>query len=131
MLILGSYKSYKILDLSGNKFYGKIPLSFKNLSSLAYLHLEVNNLHGYIPPSLGKCPLEALYLHGNNLSGTIPKQVLTLSSLLNLDLHDNHLVGSIQLEIGNLINLEQLDVSWNMLSGKIPSTLANCVKLRF
>ncbi|KAL7215797.1 hypothetical protein ACSBR1_027862 [Camellia fascicularis] len=92
--------------------------------------VDVNNLHGNIPPSLGKCPLVDLYLDGNNLSGTIPKQVLTLSSLFNLDLHDNHLVGSIQLEIGNLINLENLDASRNMLSGKIPSTLGSCVKLR-
>ncbi|CAL5403854.1 unnamed protein product [Camellia sinensis] len=128
---IGKLQKLQFLDLSGNKFYGKIPLSFKNLSSLAYLHLEVNNLHGNIPPSLGKCPLVDLFLDGNNLSGTIPKQVLTLPSLLNLYLHDNHLVGSIQLEIGNLMNLEQLDVSRNMLSGKIPSTLANCVKLRF
>ncbi|KAL7220509.1 hypothetical protein ACSBR2_013399 [Camellia fascicularis] len=74
---------------------------------------------------------EDLALGWNNLGGTIPKQVLTLSSLLNLYLHDNHLVGSIQLEIGNLINLEQLDVSRNMLFGKIPSTLGSCVKLRF
>ncbi|CAL5342771.1 unnamed protein product [Camellia sinensis] len=128
---IGKLQQLQNLDLSGNKFYGKIPLSLKNLTLLEHLYLQVNNLHGNIPPSLGKCPLVDLNLGGNNLSGTIPKQVLTLSSLLNLYLHDNHLVGSIQLEIGNLINLEQLDVSRNMLSGKIPSTLGNCVKLRF
>ncbi|CAL5406899.1 unnamed protein product [Camellia sinensis] len=128
---IGKLQKLQILDLSGNKFYGKIPLSLKNLTSLEYLYLEANNLHGNIPPSLRKCPLVDLALGGNNLSGTIPKQVLTLSSLLNLYLHDNHLVGSIQLEIGNLINLEQLDVSRNMLYGKIPSTLGSCVKLRF
>ncbi|CAL5392972.1 unnamed protein product [Camellia sinensis] len=128
---IGKLQKLQILDLSGNKFYGKIPSSLKNLTSLAYLHLGINNLHGNIPPSLGKCPLVDLSLGWNNHSGTIPKQVLTFSSLLNLYLHDNHLVGSIQLEIGNLINLEQLDVSRNMLFGKIPSTLGSCVKLRF
>ncbi|XP_028117411.1 putative receptor-like protein kinase At3g47110 [Camellia sinensis] len=122
--------NFQALDMTnnhfiGNKFNGKIPLSSKNLTPLAYLYLGGNNLHGNIPPSLGKCPLVDLALDGNNLSGTIPKQVLTLSTSLNLYLLDNHLVGSIQLEIGNLINLEQLDVSRNMLSGKIPSTLAS------
>ncbi|CAL5403860.1 unnamed protein product [Camellia sinensis] len=120
------------LDMSDNHFIGNIFADIGKLQKLQFLGLsDVNNLHGNIPPSLGKCPLVVLYLDGNNLSGTIPKQVLTLSSLLNLDLHDNHLVGSIQLEIGNLINLENLDVSRNILSGKIPSTLGSCVKLRF
>ncbi|XP_028122773.1 probable LRR receptor-like serine/threonine-protein kinase At3g47570 [Camellia sinensis] len=124
------------LGMGHNHFIGNIFADIGKLQKLQilefseYLYLDVNNLHGNIPPSLGKCPLVDLFLDGNNLSGTIPKQVLTLSSLLNLDLHDNHLAGSIQPEIGNLINLEQLDVSRNMLSGKIPSTLANCVKLR-
>ncbi|CAL5403846.1 unnamed protein product [Camellia sinensis] len=100
------------LHMADNYFIGNILADIGKLQKLQILDLSANNLHGSIPPSLGKCPLVYLALGGNNLGGTIPKQVLTLSSLFFLHLQDNHLVG-------------------NMLSGKIPSTLGSCVKLTF
>ncbi|XP_020087906.1 probable LRR receptor-like serine/threonine-protein kinase At3g47570 [Ananas comosus] len=74
--------------------------------------------------------LELLNLSNNRLSGSIPKEVLTLSSLTNfLDLSHNLLNGSLPLEVGNLINIGALDLSNNMLSGETPDTIGKCTIL--
>jgi len=44
-------------------------------------------------------------LHGNNLIGTIPKELCVLKSLEVLDLGMNQLTGPIPREIGNLARL--------------------------
>ncbi|CAL5366228.1 unnamed protein product [Camellia sinensis] len=90
-----------------------------------------NNFQGNIPPSLGNCrTLQLLFLSQNNLNGTIPKQVVSISSLsMYLDLSQNQLSGSLPMEVGNLINLGYLDVSKNLLLGEIPSTLGSCTSL--
>ncbi|XP_058217505.1 receptor kinase-like protein Xa21 [Rhododendron vialii] len=74
--------------------------------------------------------LVELRLERNNLIGTIPRQVMSLSSLLYLSISRNNLTGSLPMEIGILKNLEKLSVSENKLSGKIPSSLGSCMKLR-
>uniref|UniRef100_A0A6N2M3S0 Uncharacterized protein n=1 Tax=Salix viminalis TaxID=40686 RepID=A0A6N2M3S0_SALVM len=58
-----------ILDLSCNKFTGKIPESLGMLKSLKQLNLSHNSLIGYIQPSLGKLTnLESLDLSSNMLA---------------------------------------------------------------
>ncbi|KAL7204121.1 hypothetical protein ACSBR2_017230 [Camellia fascicularis] len=90
------------------------------------LRLSINNLHGSIPSSLGKCQyLVELSLEQNDLSGTIPGELVSLSSLLYINMSHNELTGSLSVGVGNLKNLEQLDLSKNMLSGEIPSTIGN------
>ncbi|CAL5406705.1 unnamed protein product [Camellia sinensis] len=74
--------------------------------------------------------LQELRLVQNNLSGTIPSEVISLVSLLYLHISCNDLADSLPMEIGILKNLEELDVSENMLAGEIPSTLGSCLKLR-
>ncbi|KAI8558213.1 hypothetical protein RHMOL_Rhmol04G0072600 [Rhododendron molle] len=71
-----------------------------------------------------------LSLSKNNLNGSIPRQLLMLSSLsIGLDLSSNRLSGSLPLEVGNLKNLAGIDISKNVLSGEIPSTLGSCNSL--
>jgi Leucine-rich repeat (LRR) protein len=61
------------LDLSCNKFTGKIPESLRKLKSLIQLNLSHNSLIGYIQPSLGNLTnLEPLDLSSNLLAGRIP-----------------------------------------------------------
>ncbi|KAK9986074.1 hypothetical protein SO802_031025 [Lithocarpus litseifolius] len=95
------------------------------------LSIEKNRLEGKIPPSLGNCQ-NLLYLNisSNNLTDTIPKQVIGLSSLsISLDMSHNFLIGALPFEVGNLIHLALLDLSNNRLSGKIPTTLETCLSL--
>jgi len=61
------------LDLSCNKFTGKIPESLRKLKYLIQLNLSHNSLIGYIQPSLGNLTnLEPLDLSSNLLAGRIP-----------------------------------------------------------
>ncbi|KAJ6886706.1 receptor-like protein Cf-9 [Populus alba x Populus x berolinensis] len=85
------------LDLSCNKFTGKIPESLGKLKSLIQLNLSHNSLIGYIQPSLGN-----------------------LTHLESLDLSSNLLAGRIPLQLVDLIFLEVLNLSYNQLEGPIP-----------
>ena len=48
----------------------------------------------------------ALYLDSNEISGKIPKQVGSLTSLVDLRLRANKLTGTIPTELGALVNLQ-------------------------
>ncbi|KAJ9185346.1 hypothetical protein P3X46_004992 [Hevea brasiliensis] len=93
--------------------------------------MEENDFEGGIPESLGNCKsLLHINLSSNNLNGSIPQQVIGLSSLsTSLVMSHNSLTGSIPLEVGNLDNLMELDLSENKLSGAIPSSLGGCISL--
>ena len=52
-----------------------------------------------------------LIFHGNNLTGTIPAELGSLSNLITLHLDDNEMTGTIPPELGNLSNLNP---SWTL-----------------
>ena len=96
------------------------------------LDLSENELSGTIPSELGSLTnLEVLKLSKNQLSGTIPPELGNLTNLAVLDLFENRLSGTIPPELGNLINLEALALFKNNLRGTIPSDLAKLNKLRW
>ncbi|XP_047960130.1 receptor-like protein 9DC3 [Salvia hispanica] len=89
-------KAFTTIDMSRNKFLGKIPDSIGNLNSLKYLNLSHNSLIGKIPSSLGSVKaLESLDLSSNRLNGEIPRQLTMLNFLSALNLSVNDLVGEI------------------------------------
>lgn len=71
-----------------------------------------------------------LNLSSNNLNGTIPEEVVSLSSLsISLVMSHNFLTGPLPPEVGKLTNLVEIDVSYNKLSGNIPGSLESCISL--
>ena len=95
------------------------------------LRLPSNNLNGSIPPELASLSsLQELSLSNNGLSGRIPPQLGDLSSLVELFLHSNQLSGPVPPELGRLSSLEQLLLSNNELSGRIPPELGNLSSLQ-
>ena len=68
-----------------------------------------------------------LELPENNLRGTVPVQLATLTELHFLDLSDNQLSGAIPPKLGDLSpqGLVSLDLSANQLTGTIPAELGD------
>ena len=58
-----------------------------------------------------------------NLIGSIPIELRSLSSLVRLNLAMNSLVGSIPSELGSIASLEVFEASANMLTGPLPESI--------
>nr|GLL41330.1 probable LRR receptor-like serine/threonine-protein kinase At3g47570 isoform X1 [Ipomoea trifida] len=109
------------LFLGGNKLYGTIPISIKNLVSLTALAFGENFFSGVIPSEIGYLQkLQLLSLEQNQFSAEIPSTLYNLTSLAILDISVNNLDGNIPPDIENFRNLNLLLLSSNKLSGTIP-----------
>ncbi|KAK2639933.1 hypothetical protein Ddye_027728 [Dipteronia dyeriana] len=96
------------MDLSRNKFRGRIPDVVGKLNSLIVLNFSHNGLIGHIPLSLENLTeIESLDLSSNKLDGKIPGQLTSLTFLSVLNLSYNQLAGPIPQ--GNQFNTFQND----------------------
>jgi len=95
------------------------------------IYFYENNLAGTIPTELGSLSqLTSLTLERNSLTGSIPKEIGNLSKLTSLNLYWNSsLNGAIPAELGQLTELTSLYLSFNDFSGTIPLELGNLEKL--
>ncbi|XP_042429012.1 probable LRR receptor-like serine/threonine-protein kinase At2g24230 [Zingiber officinale] len=109
------FKNLTTMDLSGNRFVGKMP-NLSSLPSLAYLNLSGNHFRDLVLGGLGQA-LQVVDLSKNQFHGLISQ----LLNLKVLDLSQNHLNGSIP-EL-NTSNLRVMDLSRNNLTGEIPKSL--------
>jgi len=95
------------------------------------LVLDENNLVGSLPASLGSLTaLRELSLRYNHLAGPIPAQLGSLTNLQRLNLYGNRLTGPIPAELENLTNLKVLDLGFNPLTGQIPAWLGTLSRLQ-
>ena len=93
----------------------------ENTETIIQINLYFNELRGSIPASISTLSsLDVLDLHDNTLTGTIPTEVGLLSSLQYLVLDANTLTGTIPTEVGLLSTLQRLYLHENLLSSIIP-----------
>uniref|UniRef100_A0A0E0M9N1 non-specific serine/threonine protein kinase n=1 Tax=Oryza punctata TaxID=4537 RepID=A0A0E0M9N1_ORYPU len=122
--------SLQVLDLSfngdGDKNMGIMATDLKNLCSLEVLNIRSALLYGDITEmfkNLSHCSpneLKELDLGSNQLTGTLPKWIGQLTSLVNLDLSSNNITGPLPASVGRFTDLKFLDLSYNHLTGNVP-----------
>lgn len=94
------------------------------------LYFDPRGLSGTIPKELGSLTgLTQLTIVDGQLSGPIPPELGSLTNLTGLHLFSNHLTGEIPAELARLTNLQDLSLYDNQLTGTIPSELANLTRL--
>ncbi|XP_057529426.1 receptor-like protein 36 [Amaranthus tricolor] len=110
-----------MLDLSYNKFNGKVPHGLGNTSTeLVVLNLQSNNYKGIIPSTFSTCDfLEYVDFTDNQLERAISRSLSKCRNLKVLNLKDNQLTGQLPINIGKLTSLSYLSVANNNLIGKI------------
>ncbi|XP_078152854.1 receptor-like protein EIX2 [Carex rostrata] len=136
---LTQLNNLQFLDLANNYLSGQLPRGLDNFTrmsdQLSFLSLNIylgENLIAmtkglkleYDYDTSGFLLWKSMDLSNNNLIGEIPREIVVLAGLLNLNLSNNHLIGNIPFEIGNMTSLESLDFHMNNLSGTIPQSMS-------
>ncbi|MCY3870895.1 MAG: leucine-rich repeat domain-containing protein [Gemmatimonadetes bacterium] len=124
---LSNLTNLTVLSLYGNNVSGISSLS--GLTSLAWLQLSRNKISA-IKPLSGFTGLTNLYLRFNSISDISPLSSLTNLRVLFLD--GNQLTGSIPSWLGSLTNLQSLGLSDNAgLSGPLPDSFTSLASLQY
>ncbi|KAF7851901.1 hypothetical protein BT93_L2040 [Corymbia citriodora subsp. variegata] len=122
---VSSWRKLMVFDATNNLLNGTVLTELTELPSLTTLLLGQNELSGILPTDIVSWKsLTTLNLSHNKISGPIPSKIGLLPVLTQLDLSDNQLSGLIPPEIGQL-NLNRLNLSSNRLRGSIPAKLEN------
>lgn len=119
--------------LSGpvNSWFGISSLS-SNGCNITGIQLENNNLNGSLPSEITSLSfLNSLKLGENNIEGQVPNNIGQLTNLEILTLNENSISGTLPQSIWNLQNLTTLDVSNNQLSGTLSNEVENLSKLQY
>ena len=121
----------RYLAMNSNVMTGLLPNVFGNLRYLRTLKLDRNIFVGPLPPLEQSPALTQLYLGSNELSGTIPHNLLgglaSQAPTIQIDLSRNRLEGSVPESLGRFEQLI-LDLTQNEIT-EIPSEL--CAKRKW
>ncbi|GKC70719.1 leucine-rich repeat protein [Tanacetum coccineum] len=112
------------LDLSNNLFVGSLHhlLCSDGVKSTSLLNLGNNSFSGVIPECWEKWQsLQVLNLENNKFSGGIPRTLGHARKIESLSMRGNKLDGKLPASLMHLTNLEILQLSGNELAGNIPS----------
>lgn len=102
-----------------------------NGDSIAMINLPANNLTGSIPESLGSLSgLRTLILTGNTFSGTLPDTLANLKNLDYFELFNGGLSGQIPDVFASWSSITYIALSDNQLIGAVPPSLASLSSLQ-
>ncbi|CAI0476330.1 unnamed protein product [Linum tenue] len=111
------------INISAASLRGFISPDLSRITNLQELILHGNNLIGTIPKELGNLKqLKRLDLGANQLMGPIPPELATISGIMKLNLQSNGLTGTLATGFGNLRYLQELILDRNRLQGTFPAS---------
>nr|XP_025649878.1 receptor-like protein 6 isoform X2 [Arachis hypogaea] len=115
---LPNFFSSSFVNIRDTSFYGTLPTSIENLTSLNWFSISSCSFYGAIPSSLGNLTqLALLDLSNNGFEGEIPHSLFRLENLEYLSLSYNFLEGQLALDMFlKLTRLNDLELSHNKLS---------------
>ncbi|KAK6157079.1 hypothetical protein DH2020_011327 [Rehmannia glutinosa] len=107
----------------------KMKVTTQNGKEKRVLILKAQNLNGSVPRELVRLPfLREIDLTRNYLKGTIPPEWGSMN-LVNISLIGNRVTGSIPVELANITTLANLTLEYNQLSGTIPPEFGDLPRL--
>jgi hypothetical protein len=102
----------------------KMSLSFSSREE--YFNIAGNLVKGTIPTEIGMCSnLEELLLGPSSLTGVLPTEVESLTSLIMFDVSYTFLQGTLPSQLGSLRNLTSLVVFNSGIQGAIPKEICS------
>ncbi|KAM2033685.1 hypothetical protein ACFX1T_015534 [Malus domestica] len=128
-LNLNGLNQLEVLDLTVNRFYGDLGMSFPGVcSNLVVANLSANNFNGRIDHMFDECfNLQYLDLSTNYFSGEIWSG---FSRLTEFSVSENYFNGTILPSVfANSCSLVDLDLSENSFSGAVPAEISKCQRL--
>ncbi|KAJ6854196.1 putative receptor-like protein kinase [Iris pallida] len=126
----GLQRSSSAQTSSLNLLSGPIPPSLFNMSSLVNILLSSNNLSGSLPTQVMLPRIEIISIGDNMLTGHVPADLARCSTLQRIGLGGNKLTGSVPSSFGNLSELVYLYLGVNQFTGAIPASIGNLTKLQ-
>ena len=104
-------------------FEGTLPAGFMNASHVSF---AASKMSGTISPSwFASTRLKTFVFSGNSVSGTLPLKAISpkASKILRMRVVRNDLSGSVPSEFGSLTSLRQFAIGYNPLSGTLPAEM--------
>ncbi|KAL3929296.1 MAG: hypothetical protein SGBAC_012273, partial [Bacillariaceae sp.] len=102
---------------------GRMENLLVNMQKLTYLDVSSTSVSGFLP-SMEIQKLRALHARGSFVTGTVPSEIGTWSSLTTLNLGQSGITGTIPSQLGFLRNLEAVNLSYLKMNGTLPTELS-------
>ncbi|XP_010490125.1 PREDICTED: receptor-like protein 12 [Camelina sativa] len=127
----GNLHKLESLSVTHNSFFGEVPPTISNLTQLTALLLHSNYFTGSLPRVQNLTKLSILALDNNHFSGTIHSPLFTMPFLSSIYLHGNNLRGSIEVPNSSFSSrLESLYLGKNHFEGKILEPISKLINLK-
>lgn len=116
------------IALPGLNIGGQLGYALENFTALITLDLTNNHIGDDVPFQLPP-HLQRLLLSGNQLTGSLPYSLSTLTLLSDLIVDNNQLSGAIPDIFQGLTGLVNLNLSFNNFSGPLPASMSDLSSL--
>ena len=122
---------YKLrsLKIQNNRLTGVLPEQVNELADLEFLYIQNNALTGSFPYIEGMKSLKYLWFFGNQFSEHLPYEFFRLNQIVEIRGQKNDMSGTIPAEIMNLRNLRILQLDNNRIVGRLPDTFYENLEL--